>query len=127
MQVKVPVQEQSKLRLGQQVRVVGLQSRPELNGQGRTVVEWDEEQARWKVRMTDGTGKLLKEDHLEATVSTEEVWPISLVCIARPFAHVDALSVHFSGILVCPPTCSLRCDCVHFRNRQNCTPVRYGA
>ena len=38
------------IRAGLRVRVCGLQARPDLNGLLGTVVEWDEAEARWKVR-----------------------------------------------------------------------------
>jgi len=50
---------------GQRVRVAGLQARPELNGREGTVVEWDEDEARWKVIMDDGSGKKCKPSNLE--------------------------------------------------------------
>ncbi len=37
----------------------GLKARPELNGLQGTIVEWEDGQSRWKVRMADGTGKML--------------------------------------------------------------------
>ena len=52
------MQVQNKLRLGQHLRVVGFQSRPEL------MVREDQ--------FMNGIDKLLIEDHLEATVNTEE-------------------------------------------------------
>jgi len=52
---------------GARVRVVGLQARTEVNGQLGQVVEWDEPEARWKVRMMDGSGKMFRPCNLELT------------------------------------------------------------
>merc|ERR1719482_268387 len=56
--------------IGQSVRVVGLKARADLNGLEGTIVEWDKGQNRWKVKMTDGTGKLFKTANLELTSGT---------------------------------------------------------
>jgi len=50
---------------GSSVRVTGLQGRPELNGQVATVVQWDDGEGRWKIRMADGSGKMLNSSNLE--------------------------------------------------------------
>jgi len=49
---------------GARVEVCGMTAQPHLNGQFATVVEWDEGEGRWKVRMDDGTGKILKSVNL---------------------------------------------------------------
>merc|ERR1740129_1923735 len=55
------------LSKGLWVRVVGLTSRPEMNGQAGIVRGFDAAKERWKVSMEDGSGtKLLKEISLEA-------------------------------------------------------------
>jgi len=53
------------MRAGTRVRVAGLKTQTQLNGHTGTLVEWDSEQERWKVRMDDGSGKLLKLVNLE--------------------------------------------------------------
>merc|ERR1719223_2274237 len=50
---------------GQRVRVVGIVARPEMNGMEGVVAAWDDAQSRWRVRMSDGSGKLLKPTNLE--------------------------------------------------------------
>eukprot|EP00929_Paragymnodinium_shiwhaense_P115200 TRINITY_DN8390_c0_g1_i1.p1 TRINITY_DN8390_c0_g1~~TRINITY_DN8390_c0_g1_i1.p1 ORF type:complete len:1680 (-),score=385.42 TRINITY_DN8390_c0_g1_i1:11-5050(-) len=49
-----------ELAAGRRVRVVDLIGRPELNGQYGTTVDYIEAEGRWKVRMDDCSGKLLK-------------------------------------------------------------------
>lgn len=53
------------VRDGAFVRVRGLQRTHSLNGQCGVVMCWDVEELSWKVRMSDGSGKLLKESNLE--------------------------------------------------------------
>lgn len=60
---------------GQEVRVKGLLARPDLNGQKGTIVELDFYEGRWKVRMQDGTGKLLKTENLEIIGTTARLFP----------------------------------------------------
>jgi len=50
---------------GQQVRVVGLTERTELNGQSGTLVEFGSQQGRWKVLMSDGSRKTFREANME--------------------------------------------------------------
>ncbi|CAE8656836.1 unnamed protein product [Polarella glacialis] len=54
--------------VGSFVRVVGLKGRPELNGSHGTATEWDIGQARWKVVMEDGSGKMFRPANLEVCV-----------------------------------------------------------
>jgi hypothetical protein len=61
--------EQGELVGGQAVRLVGLQSRPELNGAEGITLRFDPEAGRWLVRLADGDGKSLKPTNLEA------LWP----------------------------------------------------
>jgi hypothetical protein len=53
-----------ELSIGQTVRIMGIKARPELNGKEGTLVEWDASEERWKVRLEDGTGKMLKSSNL---------------------------------------------------------------
>ncbi|CAE8656835.1 unnamed protein product [Polarella glacialis] len=57
------------LRPGSRVSVQGLKARPDLNGSTGTLVEWDDAEGRWKVRLDDGSGKMFRSDNLQA-VST---------------------------------------------------------
>lgn len=50
---------------GQFVRVVGLKAKGELNGKVGLLMEWDEGNGYWKVRMEDGTGKAFRPANLE--------------------------------------------------------------
>ena len=51
------------------MRVLQLQTRPELNGAEGTLVSFDEEDQRWNVLMDDGTSKMLRPDNVEVTTS----------------------------------------------------------
>jgi hypothetical protein len=51
--------------IGQPIHVVGLMERPELNGKRGTVIDFHEGDGRWKVRLDDGTGKMLKPTNME--------------------------------------------------------------
>ncbi|CAL1152408.1 unnamed protein product [Cladocopium goreaui] len=53
------------LPLNSVVRLLGLQKRPELNGQLGTVVGWDTVEDRCQVRLGDGSGLLLKACNME--------------------------------------------------------------
>lgn len=53
------------LEAGMQVRVVGLRSRPELNGRAGSLLEFDVTLDRWNVLLTDGSGLSLKSEHVE--------------------------------------------------------------
>ena len=37
-----------------------------MNGLEGTIVQWDVAEARWRIRMDDGTGKILRAANLEA-------------------------------------------------------------
>lgn len=50
---------------GDRVRIAGLRSRADLNGQSGEIVEFVVADGRWRVWMDDGTGKSLKPEHLE--------------------------------------------------------------
>lgn len=52
-------------RAGQLVRIRGLKAQPELNGKDGVLLDFDSEQGRWRVHMSDGSGKALKPQHLE--------------------------------------------------------------
>merc|ERR1719491_2876756 len=54
---------------GDRVKIVGLQARPNLNGLEATILQWDDSESRWKVRMLDGTGKTFKSENLEVISS----------------------------------------------------------
>jgi len=60
--------ENHHLQPGTRVCVCGLKAQPQLNGQLGTVIEWDDLQERWKVRMDDGTGKMFKSANVEAVL-----------------------------------------------------------
>lgn len=51
---------------GQTVRLTGLVSCPELNGEEGLTLRFDESKGRWMVRLRNGEGKLLKPANLEA-------------------------------------------------------------
>lgn len=53
------------ISVGMRVVICGLQGRPELNGHKGEVAQWDAEEGKWKVRMDDGTGKILKAQNLK--------------------------------------------------------------
>ena len=54
---------------GDRVRVVGLRGRHQnVNGHDGHVVGWDSKHAMWKVRMSDGSGKMWRGENLEAAV-----------------------------------------------------------
>jgi hypothetical protein len=55
----------NKFKVGGAVRIVGLVSQPELNGQEGTIIEFDEEKHCWKVRLSDGAGKIVKAMNLQ--------------------------------------------------------------
>lgn len=50
---------------GQLVRIVGLKAMPELNDRCGTLVRYDVDEGRWRVRLSDGSGKLVKESNLD--------------------------------------------------------------
>lgn len=56
------------LSVGMRIEVTGLQALPELNGQQGELVEWVESEERWRVRMDDGCGKLLKPSSMQAVL-----------------------------------------------------------
>ncbi|CAE8596229.1 unnamed protein product, partial [Polarella glacialis] len=70
------------IEAGARVRVGGLKSRAELNGCLGTVADWDQAEARWKVDMDDGSGKMLKAGNLEICESRPSVAPVSPVAEA---------------------------------------------
>eukprot|EP00971_Amphidinium_carterae_P081051 1603642-Amphidinium_carterae.1 len=53
-----------QLQVGMRVQAVGLKSQAHLNGQEGHLVAWVEGEQRWKVRMKDGAGKMLKVSNL---------------------------------------------------------------
>mmetsp|Transcript_15113 Transcript_15113/g.32577 ORF Transcript_15113/g.32577 Transcript_15113/m.32577 type:complete len:178 (-) Transcript_15113:46-579(-) len=61
-----PAPSKEPLRLGQSIRIVGLQARPELNLVEGVLAGFDEERQRWKVELATGTAKLFKEANIEA-------------------------------------------------------------
>jgi len=61
-----PPSENGHWKQGDRVRIQGLQVEKNLNGLCGCIVEWDASQGRWKVRLDDGSGKLLKEANLES-------------------------------------------------------------
>jgi len=75
---------------GAAVRVSGIQSRPELNGQRGVCVQYDEKKGRWDVRLDDGEVVSLKEISLTAIVAI----PVTSLIKAAEKGHmseVDAL------------------------------------
>merc|ERR1711933_265316 len=52
--------------VGQRVQIVNLRNRADLNGHQGIIAACESESGLWKVRMDDGTGKMLKECNLEA-------------------------------------------------------------
>lgn len=56
---------ENHFRPGQLVRIRGLKAQPELNGKDGVLLDFDSEQGRWRVHMSDGSGKALKPQHLE--------------------------------------------------------------
>jgi len=63
----------AELRCGQRVQVIGLQSRPELNGAVGRLVEFVESRAKWQVALDAGMGeKLLKAVNLVAIEDSED-------------------------------------------------------
>lgn len=86
-----PSQLDTSFAPGQQVRVVGLNLRPDLNGQTGTISQWDEKESRWKVCMTDGSDKMFKTGNPEvisdAAFLVEELSPLNkaaVVTLASP-------------------------------------------
>lgn len=57
---------------GAAVRVKGLVSTPQLNGQEGVCEQWDATKSRWNVRFEDGFLRALKPEHLEPTDSPEQ-------------------------------------------------------
>lgn len=51
----------------QRVRLKDLKAKPELNGAEGVLIQWSEDDARWLVRLDDGTGKEIKPANLELT------------------------------------------------------------
>jgi len=49
----------------QQIVVIQLKTRPDLNGQMGIVVNWDETHSRWRVRLGDSTTKLFRSRNLQ--------------------------------------------------------------
>jgi len=54
---------------GQRVRISGLKTVQELNGKEGLLVEWDYGERRWKVRVENGTGFLIRPGNLEEVAS----------------------------------------------------------
>lgn len=89
---------------GDQVCVVGLRARPEFNGLAGTIVAFDEAQGRWKVRMSDGSAKKLKQVNLQKTGPTEEetsnhsiqVKPQCLECTLPKIPHIESTTGYLS-------------------------------
>jgi len=61
----VPVPAAAPLPIGARVLVVGLGDRPEFNGAHGTLAEYSVGVSRWKVRMDDGSERLVKSSNLE--------------------------------------------------------------
>jgi len=61
----------STFRAGQRVVIQGLQGRPELNGHQGTILDYDAQRARWRVHLSNGSGKLLREEHLACADDNE--------------------------------------------------------
>jgi len=56
-------------KAGQRVRISGLKTVQELNGKEGLLVEWDYGERRWKVRVENGTGFLIRPGNLEEVAS----------------------------------------------------------
>lgn len=54
------------LEPGLDVRIVGLQARPEMNGAGGTIVEYVQAQGRWRVQLQSGKVALLRPVNIQA-------------------------------------------------------------
>ena len=63
------VEGQGDVRCGQAVKLVGLQSRLELNGECGVALCYQPSAGRWVVRLKDGQGKQLKPSNLEVARS----------------------------------------------------------
>lgn len=57
---------------GQRIRIVGLTARTDLNGLEGTVVQWDDDENRWRVKMSDGSGKSLKACNMQLSAVLDE-------------------------------------------------------
>ncbi|CAE8635335.1 unnamed protein product [Polarella glacialis] len=64
-----------QLAAGMRIRVIGLSSRPELNGREGTLLELDESIDRWNVAMDDGSGLSLRPVNLEQ--ASDQCYPCS--------------------------------------------------
>ncbi|CAK0888950.1 unnamed protein product, partial [Prorocentrum cordatum] len=56
---------------GTRVVISGIKAQPHLNGSQGVIVEWDEVEARWKVAMDDGSGKMFRPANLSACDSEQ--------------------------------------------------------
>eukprot|EP00929_Paragymnodinium_shiwhaense_P056017 TRINITY_DN28040_c2_g1_i1.p1 TRINITY_DN28040_c2_g1~~TRINITY_DN28040_c2_g1_i1.p1 ORF type:complete len:641 (-),score=113.63 TRINITY_DN28040_c2_g1_i1:18-1817(-) len=63
---------QKELQAGTSVKLVGLQSAPELNGKIGTCVHKDSQKGRWLVRLDGGLEKFLKAENLSILMSEEQ-------------------------------------------------------
>jgi len=66
-------QEASTFRPGQRVEAVNLSARPDLNGKKAKLLEYVDQEERWKVWFEDGFGKSLREVNLRPCNSSDHV------------------------------------------------------
>jgi len=69
------------LRPGARIRASGLASKPEVNGQLGTVIDWDEKEQRWMVNMDDGARRSLKPGNV--TVFEKRLGPGASVTVSN--------------------------------------------
>jgi len=60
-----PTQQPASLAPGARVRIHGLQTAQEMNGQFGRVSNFDEGKSRWKVKLDSGSSKMFRENNLE--------------------------------------------------------------
>eukprot|EP00746_Dinoflagellata_sp_MGD_P139296 gnl/MRDRNA2_/MRDRNA2_72776_c0_seq1.p1 gnl/MRDRNA2_/MRDRNA2_72776_c0~~gnl/MRDRNA2_/MRDRNA2_72776_c0_seq1.p1 ORF type:complete len:898 (+),score=169.74 gnl/MRDRNA2_/MRDRNA2_72776_c0_seq1:368-2695(+) len=91
--------EVSPLRQGMRVRIKGLQTRQDLNGQEGQISEYDHSHGRWQVRLDAGSGMLLKAANLEDLTDQGLQDPNSL--LVSPDPKLQDLNPHLKpGIRV---------------------------
>jgi len=94
----------NKIMSGCRVRVHGIQTLPQLNGQLGRVFEWDIGFGRWKVMLDSGSNKLLKEVNLEVVDSSHTGVPsqdwMNPLDMPRSSTSMPLTSV-FPGARVC--------------------------